>query len=76
MLDVRHLSSNQTHSVFIVVYDRQRGLWQPDFLRFDSTRPNWHVVQNDSIVFAMRVSVTTHPPPPPPPPRNQLQYLT
>jgi hypothetical protein len=76
ILDLMHLSSNTTHAEFLVVYDRQKGNFKPDFHRFDPTRPNWRSVANRSTVFAMRISASTVPPEPPPFPKNQLQYLT
>lgn len=70
---VRLLRSNASHMELIALYVKNQG----EFL------PNWYehigypvkVVQNDSILFAMHLTVSLVAPPPPKP-TNQLQYLT
>ena len=71
--DIRVLSSNASHAEIIVLYTKSKGAFLPD----------WHshigfprkVEQNQTILFSMRLAVSTVPPPTPKP-ASQLEYLT
>ena len=71
--DLHVLSSNATHAELIVLYSKSKGLFLPDW--YTHVGFPTKVEQNQTILFSMRVRVTTLQPPPPSN-TTQLEYIT